>query len=125
MSERHDRRKHPRNPEKLVTTYEVPTLNDRRDLRLAERPCWLREVSEGGACIETEQEIGPRTAIILHITRTREGQEDRYLSLRGETRWMQPLRGGRPYRVGIEFKIVSTEDRAFLRDYVSQHVALV
>ncbi len=120
-----DKRRFRRFDETVVTTYEIPKLEDTRDLRLRERPCWLREISEGGALLETTRKIPVRSPIILHITVTTETGDDVYMSVRGETRWLRGVEKGNVYNVGVEFKIMSDADSELLRAYISKRVANV
>ena len=117
-----DKRRHPRHPETIVTTYETPDFQP-KDLQFKERPCWLREVSEGGAMIETDREVATKTAIILTITLEGGDGDDRHIMVRGETRWCRPTDDPHVFHVGVEFSILSQEHRDFIRDYVSTHLA--
>lgn len=117
-----DKRRHPRHSETVVTTYEIPSFEP-SSLTLSERPCWLREVSEGGAMIETDRTIDPKTAIILTITLEGGDGADQNLMIRGETRWCRPTGDERVFHVGIEFSILSMDDRRIIRDYVANRLA--
>ena len=118
-----DKRRHPRRDETIVTTYEIPDFEDRDGLRFKERPCWLRQISENGAMIETDRHIPIKTAILLNIAigdGDRQG-EDEHFTARGETRWFREMDGD-VHRIGIEFNILSESDRHFIRDYVASRL---
>ncbi len=119
-----DKRRHPRHPETVVTTYEIPSFEP-NNLMFRERPCWLREVSEGGAMIETDRAIDPKTAIILTITLEGGDGADQNLMVRGETRWSRHTDDENVFHIGIEFSILSSDDRRFIRDYVATRLTPV
>lgn len=114
-----DKRRHPRRDETIVTTYEIPDFGEKDGLLFKERPCWLRQISENGAMIETDRHIPVKTAILLNIMLAGGDGSDEHFTARGETRWFRDADGGKVHHIGIEFCILSDDDRHFIRDYVA------
>lgn len=116
MSEK--RRRHPRFRDTVMITFETVPGEDSTGDMLNEVPCWLKELSEGGAMLQAPKEIAPGTPLILHVTLPVDGGGDQYLEIRGEVRWQKQASAGGPWFIGVQFRRVSDEDREALKRYI-------
>lgn len=116
MSEQ--RRRHPRFRDTVMITFETVPGEDSAGDMLNEIPCWLKELSEGGAMLQTPKEIAPSTPLLLHVNLPLDGGGEQYLEIRGEVRWQKEASKGGPWFIGVQFRRVSDADRAALKSYI-------
>jgi c-di-GMP-binding flagellar brake protein YcgR len=115
-----ENRKHPRVEEVAVITYEDISYGEELSDRLNEQPCWLRDVSEGGALLEVNNEVQAYTPILLHFNLECLDGDEAYLRVRGEVRWVTDTDGGPPYRVGVEFMEMDEDALETLRRFIAE-----
>jgi len=116
-----EQRRHPRVEQVAVVTYEDLSGGEEGSDRLNEMPCWLKDLSEGGALLQVESKLAPRTPLVLHFTLEDAGGGDTYLRVPGETRWLRAQDGGGPpFRVGVRFGDLSPEHRLVLREFLAR-----
>jgi len=118
-----DRRKHPRFVEELVTTYQTAAVGEDAELGFRERPCWLRDLSEGGALLLTERPLGDRTPILLQVAVPGDDGRDVPIEIRAETCWSSGVEGDALHRVGVRFTALATRAAAVLRRYLAKRGA--
>ncbi len=123
----HDSRKHPRFEENVTITFEDATDIDNVGQGMDEVPCWLTDISEGGARIRVNRYIPAGTPLLLHLVLEHEDEEedDCYLQLHAVTRWHESADSDPPFDIGLEFQELQEDDRAALADYIAKRLTRV
>jgi len=114
-----DKRRHPRFRDTVMITYESLAGDGEADRGrgLNELPCWLKEMSEGGAMLQAPKPIASGTRLLLHVMLPTD-DADEMLEIRGEARWEKACAAKGPWYVGVQFDALPERQLAVLRRYI-------
>ena len=120
-----DRRRFQRVNVKFIASYKVEDPLEARALTLnREIPSIAMDLSEEGIALSTEYKIA--TAAILMIsfplfsTGTMNDDDARFIQIRGEVRYRVLVEETNDYRLGIQFKYVSNEDKDAIVRFINE-----
>jgi len=116
---REDKRRHPRFRDTVMITYE-DVSDGHEPETLHELPCWLTEISEGGAMLQSPKPIAAGTTLVLHVNLPATDLREAYLQIRGTARWDREIAEGGPWCVGVQFESLSDADLTALKRYVEE-----
>ena len=118
-----DRRKHKRAVDVFIVTYRLRSPFD-VDLKVGaqEYAAVAMDISEGGLGVDTGQPIGVGAGVRLRFkmvneVSSSERNKERDFDLEGEARYCRVIKE-KSHRVGIVFKSISAEEKAFIATYV-------
>lgn len=113
----HENRKHPRFRDTVMITYETVSDGAEPDI-LNELPCWLKELSEGGAMLQASKQLPIGARLLLHVMLPTQDSGDCYLKIHGEIRWENAVAEDGPWYFGVKFDALGEEDLGHLRQYI-------
>ncbi len=112
-----DKRRHPRFRDTVMITYESIAGDEDRGEALSELPCWLKEMSEGGAMLQAPKPIARGSRLLLHVMLPTE-KSDEMIEIRGEVRWEKACAPEGPWYVGVQFDALPESHLSVLRRYI-------
>ncbi len=118
------RRRHPRFRDTVMITYEDVSSGQDCDV-MNELPCWLKEISEGGAMLQSPKQIPSGTRLVLHVNLLTEDGREVYLKVDGQARWDKQASDGGPWYIGVQFEPLGDEETGLLKHYIETRFSSV